>query len=112
MYKISSDAINKNKKTWQSSFVPFKKAKIDHSLSISNICRPKRKRKASTASAVSKNVKLSTHQSKKVRHQLSEKVLILSLQHRYLQSCNERSWQNEKRIKENKKQKIFMDTKF
>ena len=44
----------------------------DYAPSTSNICRPTRKRKASTASAVSlvKNVKLSIHQSKKVCYQL------------------------------------------
>ena len=65
MYKISNDTINKSKKTWQSNLVPFEKANIDYAPSTSNICRPKRKRKASAVSLV-KNVKLCTHQCKKV----------------------------------------------
>ena len=94
MYKISSDTINKNKKTWQSNLIPFEKAKIDYAPSNSNICRPKRKRKASTASAafLVKNVKLSKHQSKKVCHQFSEEgVNIATPTGRYLQTSNERS---------------------
>ena len=43
MYKISSDNINKSKKTWQSNLFLFEKAMIDYAPSTSNICKPKRK---------------------------------------------------------------------